>query len=159
MSEQSKDELARFLSAMAEGQHPDQQDEEEDADETDSAPVASAQQPSSIVRPATPSHTAPEPTPITPAPPHPQPRPLLRPRTSQHLVQTLFFKRTIIPILLTLGVLCPFLGLLGYFVSPTSPYARLAEPWFSIPFIVIGLIMLGLAILTMLQVRDDLSRK
>lgn len=86
----------------------------------------------------------------------PAPRPVVR---QQHLVQRLEFKRTLIPILLTLGVICPFVGLMGYFVKATSPYARLAEVWFSIPFTLTGLVMLGLGVMTMLQVRHELGRK
>jgi hypothetical protein len=72
---------------------------------------------------------------------------------------SLFLKRTLIPILLTLGVLCPALGVLGYCVSSTSPYAVFAEPWFFIPFVTIGVVMLGLAIVMMMLVRDELSRR
>ena len=86
------------------------------------------------------------------------PRPALRPPVRQHTVQTLAFKRTIIPILLTLGVLCPVLGLLGFFVASTSPLSVLRSAWFSVPFVLIGLLNLAFAYMTMMQVKHELAR-
>lgn len=147
MSERDKEELARLLGAMAAGQH--EPDEGEVADEGVVLPVQSSQ--AALVSRA--SHRPALPVAVD-APPRVA---VIRPR--QHLVQTLGFKRTIIPILLTLGVLCLVLGLMGFFVSPVSPYAKLAERWFSVPMVLVGLVTLGFGILTMFQVRSELSRR
>jgi hypothetical protein len=87
------------------------------------------------------------------------PRAAPRPPVYRHMVQTLAFKRTIIPILLTLGVLCPVLGLLGFLVPSTSPLSVLRGGWFSVPFVLIGLMNLAFAIVTMLQVKHELERQ
>jgi hypothetical protein len=87
------------------------------------------------------------------------PRPAPRAPARLHRVQTLEFKRTIIPILLTLGVICPTLALVGFLAPATSPLSVLRSAWFSIPFILIGLLNLALAVITMLQVRDELQRQ
>ena len=87
------------------------------------------------------------------------PRPAPRPPVRVHRVQTLEFKRTIIPILLTLGLICPTLAIVGFSAPSTSPLSVLRSGWFSLPFILIGLLNLAFAIITMLQVRDELERQ
>lgn len=71
---------------------------------------------------------------------------------------TLFLRQTLIPVLLTLGLILPGVVALGFLSEPTSPYSVLKQRWFAIPFLGIGLVMLGLAIVTMLQVKHELER-
>ena len=141
MSESNKDELARILSAMASTGPSQDTDEQQEL-----SPLFASEN----HQPVASSSSAPQPT----APTFRKP-PLRR----QHLVQTLGFKRTIIPILLTLGIVCPFTALTGFFVGPFSPFAKLTVWWFSVPFVLIGIVMLILGILTMFQVRNELARR
>jgi len=157
MSEKDKDELARLLGAMAAGQHAHEGDEEQ-TDEAAPAAFESREPPASPA-PAAPRASNRPATPMSAPLAAPPPQRVAMVRRRRRLVQTLGFKRTIIPVLLTLGALCPTLGLLGFFVSPISPFAKLAEGWFSISFVLIGLVMLGLGVLTMLQVRNELSKR
>lgn len=69
------------------------------------------------------------------------------------LAKALSVKRTVIPIFLTLGILCPSLGLLGFAVDPLSSYYQFRDPWFCIPLCCVGLVMLAAAAVTMIQVR------
>jgi hypothetical protein len=85
--------------------------------------------------------------------------PAPRPPVRVHRVQTLEFKRTIIPILLTLGVVCPALALVGLLAPPTSPLSVLRSGWFAGPFVLIGVLNLALAVVTMLQVKHELEQR
>lgn len=71
------------------------------------------------------------------------------------LYRRLSFRQTLIPILLTLGVLLPVLGMLPFVVSADSPLAAV-QSGVAATFIVIGLAMLGLAIVNVIQVRHQL---
>jgi hypothetical protein len=67
------------------------------------------------------------------------------------------FKQTMIPILLTCGVLLLVFGALKFVLGPDSPYSNLA-PWVTIMVFAMGVALLGLAVFTMLQVQDQLRR-
>jgi len=69
----------------------------------------------------------------------------------------LYFKQTIIPILLTLGAICITIPLLGLLSSQTSPFKALAEIYFLATFWPLGLAFLTFAILTMFTVRKQLQ--
>jgi hypothetical protein len=144
MSGPDKDELARLLGQMAAGGH-----QEEDG-EAGSAGVEN--------HPETTPETPPEPVANTPQTPRNPPAKTPVSLGKQHLVQGLEFKRTLIPVLLTLGVICPAVGVMGFVVGPMSPFVKLREGRFSIPFLAIGLVMLGLGVVTMLQVREGKKR-
>lgn len=144
MSARDKDELARLLGQMASG------GEGEEAPPETPIPVENQVQ----TTPVTPL----KPVPIPPQTVRPTPlKPPVAP-AKQHFAQGLEFKRTLIPILLTLGVICPVIGLMGFLVGPMSPFVKLKEARFSVPFILIGVVMLGLGVVTMLQVRHELKR-
>jgi hypothetical protein len=66
-------------------------------------------------------------------------------------------KQTMIPILLTTGVLLITFGVLKFFMGPDSPYAGLPI-WLSAIAFGTGLLLLGAAVLTMLQVKAELAR-
>jgi hypothetical protein len=85
------------------------------------------------------------------------PKPRLPPPPRQHLVQKLYFKQTIIPILLTLGAICLIIPLLGLLSSQTSPFKALAEPYFLATFWPLGIAFFTFAILTILAVRKRLE--
>jgi hypothetical protein len=66
------------------------------------------------------------------------------------------FRRTIIPILLTLGVLLPALGSLPFIATADSPFAAVQPP-VAITFIAIGVILLLAAMVNMIQVKHEIS--
>jgi hypothetical protein len=88
---------------------------------------------------------------------HPPPR--HRPAASvvASVSHSLAFKRTIIPILLTLGVLLPATASLKWVVGAGSPLSLLPST-VVIACCVVGAALLGVAGLNMLQVRDELAR-
>jgi len=79
------------------------------------------------------------------------------PPRRQHLSQKLYFKQTIIPILLTLGLICLAIPTLGLLTSQYSPFKSLAEPYFMFTFWPLGLAFLVFAILTILSVKKQLE--
>jgi hypothetical protein len=163
MSEPSKEELARLLGAMTGVEHENLPEEEQVHDDgtwaqhppENFAPAAPAMRipprPNTQQTPPTPRDTAP----VRPGLP---PQPVLMPYAAQAtvrpaLVKTLAFKQTLIPILLTLGLLCPAVGMLGFLAGPLSPFYLFREPWFCVPLFLVGLVMLTFAGLTMAQVK------
>jgi hypothetical protein len=70
--------------------------------------------------------------------------------------QTVEFRRTIIPILLTCGVLMIAFGLLKPLLGQDSPLADLPG-WLPIVLFAAGALLLGLAVLNMLSVRQQLA--
>ena len=76
----------------------------------------------------------------------------------QHLSQKLYFKQTIIPILLTLGVVCLIVPVLGLLASQYSPFKTLAEMYFMATFWPLGLAFLVFGLLTMLSVKKELEQ-
>ena len=84
----------------------------------------------------------------------PRPPPI-RPRTPP-IYTRLSFRRTIIPILLTMGVALPGCAIWWFTLDEDAPL-RLIGLRFPITLTLIGIVMLALAILNMLQVRDQLA--
>lgn len=80
-------------------------------------------------------------------------RPRRAPVVRQHLVKSLWFKQTIIPVLLTIGTLCQAMVGLGLISGEASPFFAFRDFWFSVPVVAIGLVFLGFAGVTMMQVR------
>jgi len=71
--------------------------------------------------------------------------------------QGLWLKRTLIPVCFTLGVICLGLVLLG-FTSDLS-FAVFRRPAIAAGFLIVGLVMLGLAVVYAMQVRHALRRR
>jgi hypothetical protein len=65
------------------------------------------------------------------------------------------FRRTLIPILLTLGVLLPVIGSLRWITGPDLPFVTIAR-WVAIAMLIAGPILLLAAILNMVQVKRAL---
>ena len=90
------------------------------------------------------------------------PAELARPKAAaprrQHLSQKLYFKQTIIPILLTLSLICLIIPVLGLLSSQYSPFKTLAEIYFMATFWPLGLAFLVFGLLTMLSVRKELEQ-
>src|SRR5262245_3163132 len=72
----------------------------------------------------------PAPTPDVFLPRHPAPAPA-RPS----VLQSMFLRRTLVPIMLTAGLMLPTLGALWFMTDTTSPFRRAGE-W--VPFVLIG---------------------
>ena len=82
-------------------------------------------------------------------------RPAPPPRQRVHLSRTVGFKQTIIPTLLTLGVLLPALAGWSFALGEESPLVD--EPWIPLTVLGIGVLMLISAVVTMFQVRHQLA--
>ena len=86
-----------------------------------------------------------------------------RPHASAHLQQALrglFWRRTIIPLMLTSFVLLLLAAVAIFLVPPYSPFATLRDPhnrWIPISMLTLSAVMLALAILNMLHVRNHLK--
>ena len=78
-----------------------------------------------------------------------------RPR-GELLSRTVAFKQTLIPVLLTMGVLLSAIATWSFMLGEESPLASSA--WITISLFVIGVVMLLFAVLTMFQVRHQLAR-
>jgi hypothetical protein len=81
-----------------------------------------------------------------------------RPVRRQSVVQGLHFKRTIIPIMLTVGALCLIVIGLGLSADEESPFHVFRGIGFLIPVLLIGLTLLAFGVLTMLQVKNELDK-
>lgn len=99
---------------------------------------------------------------IVPAPPtealahtHPPVRKVARPRAK---TVSMKMKRTIIPIMLTLGVICLFLVALGLLSAKGSAFKDFASLGAALTFIPVGLVFLAGAVFTMFQVKQELAR-
>jgi hypothetical protein len=82
-----------------------------------------------------------------------RPRPMARPALNVEV------KRTMIPVLLTIGAICIGVVVLGMSADVESPFRVFRELWFAVPVVVIGLLFLAGAIFTMFQVRNELHRR
>jgi hypothetical protein len=82
-------------------------------------------------------------------------RPAPPPRKRVHLSRTLGFKQTIIPILLTMGVLLPAIAGWNFALGEESPIADAV--WIPLTLLGIGVIMLVLGVITMFQVKHQLD--
>jgi hypothetical protein len=82
---------------------------------------------------------------------HPRPQ-----RRASHaaIYQTIEFRRTIIPVLLTCGVLTIAFGTLKYVLGPDSALAELPT-WLPVLLFVTGALLLGFAAMNMLSVRHQ----
>jgi hypothetical protein len=80
-----------------------------------------------------------------------------RARQRQALLDSLFVRRTLIPILLTLGVLMAGLGGAWFLLPPESPFKQSGSE-LPLAMLVIGPVFLIVGILNMLQVRSALAR-
>jgi len=72
------------------------------------------------------------------------------------LFKRLSFRQTLIPVLLTLGVLMPIFGVLPLVMPAESPWAAISD-WVAYLCIGLGVALLGLAIVNMLLVRQQLA--
>lgn len=149
MAGQSKDDIAKALKALSTGANPPNDDVP--ARPLRPAQPAPAHQPLRRLAPT----TTPEPQQqqrITPAAKQ-APKPATPARAAAPVLHAkhLELKRTLIPILLTLGGLLPLLGALSLALGDESPLAD----QFLIPvlMLVLGALILASAIFTMLQVR------
>ena len=70
--------------------------------------------------------------------------------------KTLNFRQTVIPILLTCGVMLLVMASLKFVVNPDSPLAALPG-WMPVVLVVIAAGLLAVAVLNMLQVRQQLA--
>ena len=164
MAERNNDDVARALEHLSGGRAPD-------AGERASPGVPPPARPTAIPRPAAPSAprtpaAAPEPQPIVydddavivPAPDasvflHARKNPT-QPRAKASFGQSLSFRRTVIPMLLTGGVILIGLGVLRFIWG--GPLAGL-PPWVVGLLFFIGLLLWGLAGANMVVVRHMLE--
>lgn len=98
-----------------------------------------------------------------PAPPDPQAAPSA-PRQSaaqliarRQLLRRLNLRRTLIPVLLTFGVLFPVFGILQFLIDPDSPLSAHHAMWMPLSLFTFGAVMLALAVMNILYVRDQLA--
>lgn len=82
-------------------------------------------------------------------------RPVVRPKR-ELVSRTVGFKQTLIPILLSQGVLLPLIATYLLALGEESPLA--GDAWIPLSLLVIGLVMLLFAVITMLQVRNQLAQ-
>lgn len=84
--------------------------------------------------------------------------PVARRPATGHISQRLFFKRTITPICLNVGVICFLLPVVGYLSASTSPLSRFGG-WVGAGFLAISLVMFGVAAVTMTLVKHELAQE
>lgn len=137
----SKEELAKALEALASGRTDAQQDPEQHKQ-----PAVSPQD-NPLPPAARVSHSI-RPLPGKPGVPAAQ-------RPAAPVNRRLFLRQTVIPPLLTLGVLMPISGVASLLMRDDSPLGE--HPLVPIMLILLGLLTLGAAVLNMLQVRQLLS--
>jgi hypothetical protein len=82
-------------------------------------------------------------------------RPAPPPRQRVHLSRTVEFKQTIIPTLLTLGVLLPALAGWSFALGEESPVVD--SPWIPLAVLGIGVLMLIFSVITMFQVKHQMA--
>ncbi len=96
---------------------------------------------------------APAPSPEVFAPKALSPRPV-----HGSILKTLAFRRTSIPVLLTLGLVLLIVGSLKFLRDPESPFAALSL-WLVLTVMVMGLILIGLGVFNMILVKQQLEAK
>ena len=148
MADSSKDDLARALEAFSAGNA-----------EPVMPPASKVIRAKSFLNPTQAPAAAKAARPPQAAPVE-SPRPAQRPPTAATLAVTgrqLALKRTIIPLLLTLGVLFTLGGLVSLVMGQDSPIG----PALTLPIVmmVLGLLLSGVTVLTMLQVKELLSSR
>jgi protein-S-isoprenylcysteine O-methyltransferase Ste14 len=72
------------------------------------------------------------------------------------LYRRLGFRQTIIPPMLTLGVLLPIFGILPLISSEESPWSAISR-WIAFTAIGLGVVLLAMAILNMFLVKQQLA--
>ena len=82
-------------------------------------------------------------------------RPPVRPKR-ELVSRTVGFKQTLIPILLSQGVLLPLIATYLLVLGEESPLA--GHAWIPLSLLGIGLVLLLFAVITMLQVRNQLAK-
>lgn len=82
-------------------------------------------------------------------------RPVVRPKR-ELVSRTVGFKQTLIPILLSQGVLFPLIATYLLVLGEESPLA--GHAWIPLSLLGIGLVLLLFAVVTMLQVRNQLAQ-
>lgn len=81
-----------------------------------------------------------------------------RPSPQRQLAsRTVHFKQTLIPILLTMGILLPALALWSMILGDESPIA--SDRWIALALLGMGIVMLLFGVMTMLQVRAQLAHE
>jgi hypothetical protein len=133
-----------------------------DADGTPlpAAPLASPQlpdQPMVIVDDSNDVAIAPAPNIDAFLPRRSEPSPAAPRRSFNQVMQSLSARRTMIPILLTLGVALPLLGAAQWMIDPEYPFSARQMLWAAIGLPVIGLVMLGIAALNMANVKREMA--
>jgi hypothetical protein len=93
---------------------------------------------------------APPPEAFAPRPPKPRPK-------RELVSRTVAFKQTLIPVLLTQGVLLPGIG--AYLLSLGEESPLVGHAWIPLSLLVIGAVLLLFAALTMLQVKAQLAQE
>jgi len=71
--------------------------------------------------------------------------------------QTLTFRRTTIPICITLGLLLPIVAVLTLLRGEETAIGALPR-WFTFILLGVGILMIGLAIVTMAQVKREMEQ-
>lgn len=84
-------------------------------------------------------------------------KPVARPRRTP-MFKSLGFRRTIIPVMLSSGVMMIVMAAAKLVVDEEAPLARLPG-WISLVLVVTGLIMLALGAANMMMVRTELARR
>jgi hypothetical protein len=72
--------------------------------------------------------------------------------------RSLLFRRTMIPILLTCGVMFPTLAAMWFHTDP-GHVVRRTGPWLPVTLIVLGIVFLLLAVMNMVQVRHLIAQR
>src|SRR4051812_13957761 len=146
MAQHERDDLADALAAMSSGQSPPTT-----ARATQRAASAPAQAPEELA-----SSTHEQLTSYPQSAPTPLAAQRPKPALSQVLAQSLEYKRTLIPILLTFGVLLPLLGVLPWFLSD-SLIGEMPK-WAIVCSFLTGALLLALAIANMVQVKHQMAK-
>jgi hypothetical protein len=76
------------------------------------------------------------------------------------LQRKLEFRRMMIPIYLTNGLLLVVIALLRFVIDPESVLAAVLAPiWAPVALALVGIAMLAMGVMTMLQVKDQLEKQ
>ncbi len=164
MAGSSNEDFAKALEALSAGAEETQEQSEAQA-QPEPAPLETGEKPRKA-RPAAPAGFAGRPaSPIEEpeAVPSPAPASSAGPRVPSAVLKLneqakqVEFKRTIIPLLLTMGVILPLGGIAAILLGEDSPFGEgIALP---ISMVVMGLLILAAAIVTMMQVRAALLQQ
>jgi len=162
-----KNELADALNAMSQGQAQDPWAEDSAAQAHVTEPPAAASNapaPMTPARPSAPRADAPaalssvsseDDDAVIVPPPDASAFAARRGTALEQALRSLHTRRMMIPILLTCGVLLPAIASLKWLASPVSVFALL-DTWIAVGMALLGVVLLALAVMNMLQVRDQL---